>query len=349
MAHSLMFTEDTLFFNMPFTFYLYLSHMSTPLRLREDKHCLNCGHHVEHTYCSHCGQPNIEPKLTLADLLHDFVHMLTHFDGKFFQTVRTLFARPGFLTQTYLEGKRKQFLPPVQMYVFTSALFFFIFYSFILKLPDAKMLDKEGGIGKKIDNSEFVINLSETDSALNNRLKTPEAYLRYQDSLPKAKRDGYFARLLKLNEFKLNKRIQEGGTNALSDLIHSFMKNMPKLLFISLPLLALFLKLLYFRRKNFTYVSHIVFLLHLYVFSFLALLLAYSFSGLNSLTNWSIFNWLATIVSFWIFYYGYKAMKNLYQQSRRKTLLKYALFIFAGMIITVLLFVGDVLFTIMMY
>ena len=44
------------------------------------------------------------------------------------------------------------------------------------------------------------------------------------------------------------------------------------MLFISLPCLHLLLKLLYVRRKQFYYVDHGIFAVHLYIFSFLILL-----------------------------------------------------------------------------
>jgi len=321
--------------------------MSKSFRLREDKNCLNCGHHVPDTYCSHCGQPNTEPELTLANLLHDFFHMFTHFDGKFFQTLRVLFSRPGYLTRAFLDGKRRQYLPPVQMYVFTSALFFFIFYSFMVNIPDAVKgtADGSGALGK--DSTSLQLNITETDSFLRSRLMTPEDYLHYQDSIPKEKRDDYITRLFKISEIKINKRINEDGTEAFQQLIHSFLKNFPKLLFLSLPLMALILNLIFYRNKSFSYVAHLVFLLHLYIFTLVALLIIYLFIQLNSWTNWSIFNWLVIITQIWILYYGYRSMRNLYQASKWKGRLQYLTFLFSGMIIIVFLFLGDILYTIL--
>lgn len=140
--------------------------MSASFRLREDKHCLNCGHQVPDIYCSHCGQPNIDPKLTPSDLLHDFIHMFTHFDGKFFQTLRILFSRPGFLTRAYLDGKRRQYLPPVQLYVFTSALFFFIFYSFMVNVSEAAKGVEEGSGALAKDSKSVEFSFTGTDSSL---------------------------------------------------------------------------------------------------------------------------------------------------------------------------------------
>jgi hypothetical protein len=44
-------------------------------------------------------------------------------------TLKDLLFKPGFLTKEYMKGRRKNYLHPVRMYVFTSAVFFLVFYS----------------------------------------------------------------------------------------------------------------------------------------------------------------------------------------------------------------------------
>ncbi len=105
-----------------FTPKLFVSHA----RERKEKNCLNCGAEVQGRYCHICGQENIETKETIWDLLTHFVYDITHFDGKFFTTLRYLIFRPGFLSQEYWRGRRASYLHPVRLYVFSSALFFFI-------------------------------------------------------------------------------------------------------------------------------------------------------------------------------------------------------------------------------
>ena len=90
-----------------------------------------------------------------------------------------------------------------------------------------------------------------------------------------------------------------------------------------------------------------IFLLHLYVFTLVVLLIVYVFIQLNSWTNWSIFNWLAVIIQLWILYYGYRSMRNLYQTSKWKGRLQYLTFLFSGIIVVILLFLGDILYTIL--
>jgi Protein of unknown function (DUF3667) len=98
---------------------------------RKEKVCLNCNAHVLDRFCHICGQENIEPKDSVWHLITHFFNDVTHFDGKFFTSLKHLLFRPGFLPQEYERGRRMSYLNPIRMYVFTSALFFLMFFSFV--------------------------------------------------------------------------------------------------------------------------------------------------------------------------------------------------------------------------
>lgn len=93
---------------------------------RKEKNCLNCGHHVEEHYCSHCGQPNLELKEPFWGFLGHSVGHYFHFDSKFFHTMVPLLTRPGQLTLDYLAGKRARYIHPVSLYIFVSIVYFLI-------------------------------------------------------------------------------------------------------------------------------------------------------------------------------------------------------------------------------
>ena len=111
--------------------------------------------------------------------------------------------------------------------------------------------------------------------------------------------------------------------------------------------MALLLKLQFFRKRSFTYVSHLVYILHLYIFTLIAILLAYTFNQLAYFTNWSIFNWLMATMILSIFYYGYRSKRNLYGLKKGKGIAHYSLFLLYGFVIIVLLFMGDLVYTIL--
>lgn len=95
-------------------------------KLRSDNTCLNCGTTLHGRFCHVCGQENMEPKDTMRGLLSHFFNDLTHFDGKFFSSIKKLLLKPGFLTKEYTAGRRASYLHPIRMYFFTSAVFFLI-------------------------------------------------------------------------------------------------------------------------------------------------------------------------------------------------------------------------------
>jgi Protein of unknown function (DUF3667) len=96
---------------------------------RKEKNCLNCNAVVQGRFCHICGQENIEPKETLWHLISHFFKDITHFDGKFFSTIKYLLFKPGFLSREYMMGRRTSYLNPIRMYIFTSAFFFLYFFT----------------------------------------------------------------------------------------------------------------------------------------------------------------------------------------------------------------------------
>lgn len=105
-------------------------------KIRNQTDCLNCGTEVQGRFCQICGQENIEPKETVWHLIKHFIYDVTHFDGKFFNTVKYLLFKPGFLPQEYLIGRRASYLNPIKMYVFISAIFFLYFFAVLQPVID---------------------------------------------------------------------------------------------------------------------------------------------------------------------------------------------------------------------
>ncbi len=107
---------------------------------------MNCGVSLYGRYCHVCGQENLEPKESVWHLVNHFFEDITHFDGKFFSTVKYLLRRPGFLSLEYIRGRRASYLNPIRMYVFTSAFFFLIFFTII---PSGKILTIKDEMGSE--------------------------------------------------------------------------------------------------------------------------------------------------------------------------------------------------------
>ncbi len=340
---------------------------------RSEKICLNCKTELQGRYCHVCGQENIEPKETLWGLISHFFYDITHFDGKFFSTTKFLVTRPGFLSTEYVSGRRSAYLHPIRMYVFSSAIFFLIFFSLYnpgsLNISDNESLSGLDSAGlaqaKKIELAnadtykdslsiekkykqfnKWATGYTENkDQGLNISLfnsgpySNTHQYDSIQHSLPENNRDGWFKRMLTHRGLELNRKYSQNREEFKKDLVEKFMHSFPSMLFVSLPLYALFLKLLYVRRrKQFFYVDHVIFLIHLYIFTFLLLLVFFGMIKLGAVAQgwWLTLLKIALIV--YGIYYAYKAMRNFYKQGGGKTFLKFTLFNLLCLFFLIILF-----------
>lgn len=350
------------------------------LKERKEKNCLNCNAQVYGKYCHICGQENIEPKETAWHLVTHFFQDITHFDGKFFSTVKLLIIRPGFLSREYMAGRRVSYLNPIRMYIFTSAFFFLIFFStmhvaenvrisgkktyatVMASLQDKEkntlesLQDQEIGIAKdallqRLADIRSDIELLRKDSTAFDQLKintvngfsigtqnyrTVAQYDSVQQSLPAEKRNSWLARVFLRRTLMLKEKYKD--ISMQNALLGKFLHTFPQILFLSLPLFAFLLKLLYSRRKQFFYVDHGIFSVHLYIFCFLTFL---AIIGLNELDDWLNWGWLSVvkvILPISISFYLYKAMRNFYQQRRAKTFWKFILLSFSALLMFVFLF-----------
>ncbi len=90
--------------------------------------CPNCGHllPVDAAYCSQCGQRRIPDRETLWTLIRDWLG-LYFFAGnsKVPATLRRLLW-PGALFAEYMRGRRRRYLRPLHLFVFSFMVFWFV-------------------------------------------------------------------------------------------------------------------------------------------------------------------------------------------------------------------------------
>lgn len=349
--------------------YLFLEkiHMSHHPE-RKEKDCLNCGATVQGRFCHVCGQENIVPKESFWHLVRHFFYDVTHFDGKFFHSLKYLFLRPGFLPAEYLRGRRASYLNPIRMYVFTSAFFFLLFFSFFYSddvISETTVNKKTVDEISRMDSATFAVftaNINKEDGRAAEPMTRAQfqAYLdtvfkaggihftphRYTsraeyDSLiaTGAKKHNWVERQLVYKEISMNEKYQNDPRKIVRAFRSKFLHSLPQMLFISLPLFALVLQLLYVRRKQFYYMNHIMFSIYLYIFVFLAMLVQLSISKLNSEVHWGILNVIQVLISLGLFAYGYIALRNFYRQGWLKTFAKFILINILFFIVVLLLFI----------
>ena len=88
--------------------------------------CQNCETEFKGNFCPHCGQSTKEFNKPFRILIYDFTGTLFAFDTRFFNTLRTIFTKPGKFSNEYMEGKRARYMKPFQFYVFVSFVFFLL-------------------------------------------------------------------------------------------------------------------------------------------------------------------------------------------------------------------------------
>lgn len=352
--------------------------------LRKETDCLNCGATVNGRYCHICGQENTVRHEGFWHMAKHFFYDITHFDSKFFDTLKLLLFKPGFLSKEYVNGRRASYLHPVKMYVFTSAVFFLIFFSFIssgsLKVSTEAPLTKDqrldmiselkeealtdtsaslreqiallkdttrvvtaGDLIKIAGKSNFTI-INVTGAAA--KFKSVAQYDSVQKLLPAEKKDGWLRKTLKRKEIELSMQYGQDPSGGIRKFYDGFIHKLPYLLFISLPLFALFLKLLYIRKKEFFYFDHGIFSIHHYIFSFILLLFVFGFQKLYDWLHAGVLNIIAFLLFLSGGFYLYKAMRKFYGQRRAKTIIKFILLNIMGIISLLILFAVFVLFSI---
>lgn len=351
------------------------------VKLRKEKDCLNCGHHVEETYCPHCGQENIELK---EDAWHMITHAIAdyfHFEHKFFGTIKPLLFKPGQLTVDYVAGKRASFLHPIKLYIFISIVFFIIVFSGSEKKKQesegkaatvTEQLEKDTLVSDDIDEVKQVlkylpINRSKKDSILREvekeikengkatinidslplkkskfsafaRDETIEQYEKKQRALPKDQRDNFIINYFSKKSIQFNKYPDPG-----QKIKEDFIKLIPKMMFVLLPLFALILKLVYIRKKRFYY-EHLIYSFHTHSAIFLSFIVS---ALLIWLTRFVMnIEWLIGIIGFlYITWYIYRSLRTFYRSSRWITVLKMFFLVFCYSMLLTLCFIIVIAFS----
>lgn len=87
--------------------------------------CPTCSRAVATPFCPRCGERPIPPRdLSLRGASARLLHALTSVDGRMLRTAWRLLRHPGTLTLAYVNGSRKPFASPVQVFLLANVLFF---------------------------------------------------------------------------------------------------------------------------------------------------------------------------------------------------------------------------------
>lgn len=310
--------------------------------------CLNCGTPLHGPYCSACGQHDIDYHRSFHHVAHDLLENLFHFEGKFFVTVAWLLAHPGRLTREFLAGRRQRQVNPLRLYLFVSVLFFVgaavLNHGHLLHYNRDVLDSLQTEVARELKNPASrgtltagqVEQLEPKSGAKAGQVRTDPAALaeavRAVADLPEpgtrsaapsgsaspATAAPVHAHVqLSGTESGLGRMLADklaGGRLTLGQIWDAIEHRIPTLVFLGVPLYAVWLKVLFLGRRR-HYIEHLVFSLHLHAWTFLVGMVAFGYANLFSLgPAWleSVFEW--TLFG-WMLGYVLLSFRRVYDQS----------------------------------
>lgn len=333
---------------------------------REEKNCLNCGHAVEDRYCSHCGQENLVIHDSAFHLVVHYFQDLFHYDGRFWHTLRNLIRKPGLVALEYIEGKRRQNIEPIKLYVFASSVFFLLLFLQVGSLDISEESPDEDPIIERLSRlqqemeaakgSPDTIHVQRLLASIQHRMDSLgiardttasdlEITLVDEEAIDTLGQNGFAGwiqrRLLDKWE-EQQKQHQDDEMKATTAFLDELFHKSPQLLFFSLPFFALCLQLLYLGRRKKNYAEHFIFSTYHYAFLFVVMIIYFLCDmGLDKIGGGfseSVSPWMATGTIVYQATYLLLSMKRFYGGRWRYLILRYTMLGFLFFLLMIVLF-----------
>ena len=259
-------------------------------------HCLNCRAPLTGPWCANCGQKHQPAIHTFGHFAAEAFENITHADSRVWRTVWVLVSTPGQLTREFFSGRRSRYLPPVRLYLVVSLVFFVL-----------------AGLADERQTPAVIIDQADTAGA---------GPAKGEDAARACSRFAYNGPFKDAVMARLPAQCRKIAADNGRSLSHAFIQNLPKGLFVLLPLIAAFMKLMYWRPRRF-YVEHLLLLLHNHIYLFVGygLLLSLGFVFPDSGTV----GVAGVVFNCYMIWYFYRGMRNYYGQGRALTLAKFTM------------------------
>lgn len=343
--------------------------------------CANCGADLQGTYCVVCGQRAAHRIVPLWQVTNEFLEDLFDLDLRILRTFPTFFLRPGELTLEYVRGRRRRYIRPLRLYLFSSFLLFTVLAftnvgSFSFSFPPATDEAKAevAAVRTEIDalrtelamqRAGAVPGVTATQEVLPDSSVAMRQKPRYAPGVDQGL--GAVDEALAALGPALQPDIVPSGTSGSSVVdgtggttvdapleakllrilrdpgrfVRDMLDRAPYLMFLLVPTFALLLTLLYLRRRR-LYLEHLIFALHVHALAFIAFALSAVFAAFDVGGSVHLNSWMAVAP----FGYLFVALRTVYGQSFGMVALKtMALLAAYGIILVcalVLLVVGTV-------
>jgi hypothetical protein len=291
--------------------------------------CENCGNAVAQEYCGHCGQRLEPPVHSLLHFSRVATEDLTHADSRLWRTLAALLFRPGFLTAEFLAGRRARYLPPIRLYLVLSVAFFLFAAATSPKIAVLQLDDD----GKTLH--PVALNGSASKAGAQESVAQ-----RQQRLCGDVKYEGPWAS-------QLQPAVVQACRKAVADdgreLQVAFLHNIPRAMFVFLPLLAAIMMLMYWRPRHY-YVEHLLLLVHNHACVFLVVMLAWAAARLV--------HFIAGPIQFAVFvylvWYVFRSMRVAYGQGRLRTGAKFVVLVLSYVFFGVLMLAATSIYSVLM-
>jgi hypothetical protein len=206
--------------------------------------CRNCGAFASGAFCATCGQVTTLHPPTVREFIHEFINHTVAFDGSVWRTLVALLVKPGLLTVEYFAGRRQRYIAPLRLYLTASLLFFAI-----------------GGVsGNDLAFGNAGIRFSTEPRPADKIVIGPREPTHIQSGNPTLQ--GIFKRLDAMPGEERDAKLHDG-----------MRRNLPYVLIVLVPVLALYLKLVYWNRHR-LYGEHLVVAFHAQTVTFVYALIS---------------------------------------------------------------------------
>jgi hypothetical protein len=298
--------------------------------------CDNCGASVPGRYCGTCGQRLEPPVHSLWHFLRVAVEDVTHADSRLWRTLWALLCKPGFLTREFFDGRRASYLPPVRLYLVLSVLFF-VWLAATGRGPNEAHITPDTRAA--IDQARQAAEKAKAGGGVHPMVivipgSTPAAAPKSSFSGSSLEGDKEHCKLIRYNgpwqstvQSLLYRSCVQTAEDHGRSLVQSFTHNLPRAMFLFLPLLAAVMMLLYWHPRHY-YVEHLLFFVHNHAFAFLVVMIAGLLMALLPFAA-TLIGWLTACYVAW---YVFRSMRVMYGQSRLRTFGKLAIMSFVYLV-----------------
>lgn len=353
----------------------------------EDKlQCRNCEHPIteEDKYCPSCGQKNTTGRISVRQLLGDFISDNFHLTAQLPITLFVLFFKPGKLTIEYFKGKHKKYFKPVRIFAVSAILCFAVMTYFMSERmgnidfynsghDNIVQLELEDSLHRRVLDSLESVKLKTYSPRINTLLDS--AFQPFTTDLDSILNDTTEIQMINFGTADTKIRVTKRDLYTLTDkeIVKKYhpenfwdrllmrqslrifrdskgfglytMKYVSWMFFVMIPFFALILKLIYIRRK-FYYVEHLVFTFHIHAFIFLSMIFILTLDG-NIPKNIETAIDVTWIIG--VLVYIFVSLRRVYQQGFFKTLIKFILLLAFYFIIFLFFLIAAVLISAAFY